>query len=282
MLNFCSSFLAKFYSSSSVKLIIKLFLPKFIKNKIKKIFFKYYFLPTNLKSLPKNSYPEKFDYNYQKDLIKKFEVKEKQSSFMSCPHLISLLSTKFSFDQEFSFLDVGGERIDFYLHLKKKFKNIKYYVFNQKNLLDVFFNIKSDFSLEGLNVISNISEIYNNQYDFVNFGASIQYIDNYEEFLNKITSNENKYIFFSAVTNYLSDNENYKKKMVVKQVNVFPQINYLYFLNKDYLYNVLFKQNYILLFEKKNTTDVINYDNFKNLLKAIEFTDIMFEKKFQK
>ena len=270
----------KLYSYSLIKLIIKLFLPKFIKKKLKKFFFKYYFIPTNLKSLPKNNYPEKFNYNYQKELIKKFEVEEKQSSFMTCPHLITLLSTKFSFDQKFSFLDIGGEKIDFYLHLKKKFKNIKYYVFNQKNLLDIFFNIKSDFSLKDLNIISNISEVYNGQYDFVNFGSSIQYFNNYEDFLNKITSNKNKYIFFSGLPNYLSSNVNFKKNIVVKQVNVFPQINHLYILNKDYLYNILFQQDYILLFEKKNTTDVINFNNFNNLLKVMEYTDVMFEKKF--
>ena len=34
----------------------------------------------------------------------------------------------------FSFLDMGGEYIDFFLELKKNFKNVKYYIFNLENI----------------------------------------------------------------------------------------------------------------------------------------------------
>jgi len=255
-----------------------LFLPKFIRRKIKKKFFNYYFLPTALKILPQTNYPQQFYYNHQKDLIKKFKLENRQSSFMTCPHLIALLSMKFKSNQEFSFLDIGGEKIDFYLDLKKNFKNIKYYVFNQKNLLDIFLKLKSDFNLEDLNVISEISEIYNNQYDFVNFGSCIQYFNDYEELLNKITNRENKYIFFSGMPNYTSNNKVFKKDMVIKQINVLPQINHLYFINKEYFFNIFFKKKYILLFEQKNMTDNVDFSNFKNLLKTTQYTDVLFEK----
>ena len=255
-----------------------LFLPKFIRRKIKKKFFNYYFLPTALKILPQTNYPQQFYYNHQKDLITKFKLENRQSSFMTCPHLIALLSMKFKNNQEFSFLDIGGEKIDFYLDLKKNFKNIKYYVFNQKNLLDIFLKLKSDFNLEDLNVISEISEIYNNQYDFVNFGSCIQYFNDYEDLLNKITNKENQYIFFSGMPNYTSDNKVFKKDMVIKQINVLPQINHLYFINKEYFYNIFFKKKYILLFEQKNMTDNVDFSNFKNLLKTTQYTDVLFEK----
>ena len=261
-----------------VQKFINLFFPRFIRKKIKKKFFNYYFLPTALKVLPLTNYPQKFYYNHQKKLIEKFKLENKQNSFMTCPHLIALLLMKFKRNQEFSFLDVGGEKIDFYLDLKKNFKNIKYYVFNQKNILDIYINLKSDFYFENLNVISDISEIYSNQYDFVNFGSCIQYFDDYEGLLNKITDRENKYIFFSGMPNYTSDNNIFKKDMVVKQVNVLPQINYLYFINKEYFYNIFFKKKYILLFEKKNLTDNVDFSNFKNFLKTTQYTDVMFLK----
>jgi len=254
-----------------------LFLPKVLKKKIKKNFFKYYFLPTILKDLPENNYPEKFNYNDQKELISKFKLQNKQSSFMTCPHLIFLLSTRFKNNQEFSFLDIGGDSIDFYLELKKNFKNVKYYVFNQKNLLDVFMKLKVDFDLENLNIISKISEIKNNKYDFINFGSCIQYFSNYEDFLNNIINLKSRYLFFSGLPNYTSNNNAFKKDMIVKQVNVFPQINYLYFINKSHFYNIFLKKRYILSFEDKNMTDKINFDNFNNFFEKTDYTDVMFE-----
>ena len=48
-------------------------IPKIIRRLFPKIsFFKYYFLPTNLKVLPELNYPEKGDIEYQKTLIEKF------------------------------------------------------------------------------------------------------------------------------------------------------------------------------------------------------------------
>ena len=256
---------------------INLFSPKFLKKRIKKKFFKYNFLPTTLKDLPKNNYPEKFNYNDQKELISKFKLQNKQSSFMTCPHLISLLSARFKNNQEFSFLDIGGDSIDFFLELKKNFKNVKYYVFNQKNLLDVFMRLKMDFDLENLNIISEISKINNNKYDFINFGSCIQYFSNYEDFLNNIINLKSRYLFFSGLPNYTSDKDILKKNMIVKQVNVFPQINYLYLINKDHFYNIFLKKRYNLCFENKNTTDKINFDNFNNFVEKINYIDVMFE-----
>ena len=70
----------------------------------------------------------------------------------------------FKQDEEFSFLDFGGEKIDFYLELKKKFKNVKYYVFNQKEILKTFDDLKNEYSFKDLNIIFEISEIYKNKY----------------------------------------------------------------------------------------------------------------------
>ena len=261
-----------------VQKFINFFFPRIIRRKINKKFFNLYFLPSTLKKLPQTNYQHKFDYNYQKELIISFKLENKQTSFMTCPHLIELLLMKFKRDQEFSFLDIGGEKIDFYLDLKKNFKNVKYYIFNQKNLLDVFVNLKSDFNIKNLNIVSEISEIYNNKYDFINFGSCIQYLNDYEEILDKVTNNESRYLFFSGMPNYTSDKEVYKKDMIVRQVNVLPQTDHLYFINKDYFYNIFFKKKYTLLFEQKNLTDNVNFKNFKDIVKTAQYTDVMFKK----
>ena len=44
---------------------------------------------------------------------------------MTCPYLIHSLLMIFEKNKTFNFLDVGGENIDFFLELKKEFKNVK-------------------------------------------------------------------------------------------------------------------------------------------------------------
>tara|TARA_Y100000590_G_scaffold32810_1_gene36035 strand:- start:1404 stop:2249 length:846 start_codon:yes stop_codon:yes gene_type:complete len=259
---------------------LKILVPKFLRKKIKKKLFKYIFLPTSLNTLPELNYPIQNNYHQQKELIKIFELNNKQNSFMTCPHLIQLLLMSFKQDEEFSFLDFGGEKIDFYLELKKKFKNVKYYVFNQKEILKTFDDLKNEYSFKDLNIIFEISEIYKNKYEFINFGGSIQYINNYNEILDNITNVSKKYIFFSATTFYNSKDKNFNKNIVVKQINLLPTMFYMYFFNREYFLQYFLKKNYCLFFEKKNLTHNINYDNFNNLIKSSQYTDIMFLRKY--
>ena len=149
---------------------IRRILPKIIRRQIDRKFFKYYFLKTNFKNLPNLNYPEKGNLEYQKNLIEKFNFLEKQTSFMSCPYLIDLLSTKFRADKIF------------------------------------------------------------------------------------------------------------KKNIVVKQLNVLPQINYLFFFNRNSFFKIFLEKEYNLIFEKKNLTDEVNYDNFNYLLKDIQYSDFLFQK----
>ena len=123
------------------KFIKKIF-PKFLKRKINKKFFKYYFLQTTMIKLPNSNYQEEINLEYQKNLIKKFS-ETKKNSFMTCPHLIQLLLMKFNSNDNYSFLDIGGEKIDFYLELKKNFGNVKYYIFNLKPVVKV---LEDDYS----------------------------------------------------------------------------------------------------------------------------------------
>ena len=259
---------------------VRRILPKIIRRQIDKSFFKYYFLKTNFKNLPHLNYPEKGNLEYQKELIKKFNFSKKQSSFMTYPNLIKLLSSKFEFDKILNILDIGGEKIDFYLSLKENFKNVRYFLHNQKSITNSFHMIKSEFDYKNFYIVDELNEILTENFDFVNFGSCIQYFDNYEEVLKKITKNS-KYIFFSGTHLYDSSNEIFKKNIVVKQVNVLPQINYLFFFNRKNFFKIFFDNEYDLVFEKQNLTDKVNYDNFNNFLQNIQYSDFLFSKKIK-
>lgn len=272
--------LDKLYSiRERIPKIIKKIIPRFIRQKINKKFFKYYFLPSNLKNLPQLNYPISGDYEYQKNLIKSFDEKKKQTSFMTCPHLLELLLMKFNNNENFNFLDVGGEKIDFYLDLKKNFKNAKYFLFNQKSITEPFHKIQKEFNFNDFFVIDDLQKIFEKKYDFVNFGSCIHYINNYEELLQRI-SDISKCIFFSGTHLYDSENEVYKKNMVVKQVNVLPKVNYNFFYNRKTFFEIFEKKDFELIFESINLTDKVNYENFDSIVKNVQYSDFLFSKKF--
>lgn len=256
---------------------IKYLIPKFIKRKINKKFFSYYFLLTDYQKLPLSNYVNVNNHEKQKDLIEKFTINQKQNSFMTCPYLHQLILMKYNPNDNFSFLDIGGEYIDFFLELKKNFKNVKYYIFNLEKITNDFSKLKFDYKYQNLNVITQIDEVFNKKFDFVNFGSCIQYFDNYEAILKNITENSDQ-IFFSGTTLFETDQENYKKHIIVKQVNILPEINYCYFFNKQFFYNFFYEKNFNLIFENKNTTDNVNFKNFIGLFKNIEYKDFFFKK----
>jgi len=256
---------------------LKFLIPKFIKRKINKKFFPYYFLITNYQKLPYLNYINNNNLDKQKILIEKFDINQQQNSFMTCPYLHQLLLMNYNANEDFSFLDMGGEYIDFFLQLKKNFKNVKYYVYNLEKINNDFIKLKLDFKYQNLNIISKVDEIFNNKFDFVNFGSCIQYFDNYEVILKNITENSNQ-IFFSGTTLFETDKKNYQKHVIARQVNIFPEINYCYFFNKQFFYNFFYKKNFNLVFESKNITDNVNFKNFDSLFKKIEYKDFFFKK----
>jgi len=256
---------------------LKFLIPKFIKRKINKKFFPYYFLITNYQKLPYLNYINNNNLDKQKILIEKFDINQQQNSFMTCPYLHQLLLMNYNANEDFSFLDMGGEYIDFFLQLKKNFKNVKYYVYNLEKINNDFIKLKLDFKYQNLNIIFKVDEIFNNKFDFVNFGSCIQYFDNYEVILKNITENSNQ-IFFSGTTLFETDKKNYQKHVIARQVNIFPEINYCYFFNKEFFYNFFYKKNFNLVFESKNITDSVNFKNFGSLFKNIEYKDFFFKK----
>ena len=258
------------------KFLIKL-IPKFFKDIINKKFFKFYFIPTNNSELLNGNYINNNNYDYQKKLIDNYKKNLQQNSFMTYPGLLELLLMKFKKNEELIFLDIGADNIDFFLELSSKFKNIKYFFYNLKSVNSIFDKLKHENNYKNLFIVDKIEDVFDKKFDFVNFGSSIQYFNNYETILEKI-SNLGKYIFFSGTTLFETKNAKYKKHIIVKQVNVFPNINYLYFFNKQYFFSLFLKNNYTLLFEKKNFTDKVNYDNFNNIFENIDYMDFLFSK----
>lgn len=253
-------------------------LPKLIRRKINQKFFCYYFLPTKLKSLPILNYPDKESYEYQKNLIHKFDLEKKQTSFMTYPNLIDLLKKNFDINYDIKFLDIGGERIDFYLDLNKNFKNIEYYIFNIKSMIEPFREIKSKFNYKNFHIIEKVEDIFKLNFNFINFGSCIQYFDKYEKLLNEITDNSD-YIFFSGTHLYDTMEKKFEKHIIVKQVNLLPNENFLYLFNRKNFFQLFYKKNFKLVFEEENLTDKINYDNFKKDLINITYSDFLFKKK---
>ena len=264
--------------SEKLPKIIKNIIQKFIIKKINRKIFKIYFLPTKKSELPSLNYIHKENLEYQIKLIQKFSKTGKQGSSMTCPHLIQLMLLNFDMKEKISFLDFGGEKIDFFLNLQKNFLNLEYFFFNQKPINELFKKIKLQFNYDKLHIIENFSEIYKQKFDFLNFGSTIQYVDNYEEILSKLSIN-NRFIFFSGTHLYDADGEKFDKNIIVKQVNILPQINHLYFFNRKKFYEILTKKNFELVFEEKNLTDRIRYNNFNSYLKNIEYSDFLFKKK---
>ena len=251
--------------------------PKFLRKRIKKKF-QLYYVPTPLQNLPNLNYPISHSYEEQKKFLQNFKLNNKQQSFMTCPYLVQLLLSSFKKDDEFSFLDIGGENIDFYLELKKEFEHVKYYVFNQSEILNNLNKLKIEYSLKDFNIIYDISDLYKNNYEFINFGSSIHYFDNYIKTLKNISKISKKYIFFSGTHLYKSESKSLHKHIVVKQVNVLPKTYFCYFINRNFFLEFFLDKGFLVSFNKENLTDNVNYKNFNHLIDDIMYTDILLSK----
>ena len=113
---------------------------------IRKIFkkFKIYFVEISLNKLPEISFPKKSNLEYQEQLIDKFNNNLSYRDNTSCPYIMSIINLIFhNKDQVINFLDFGGERIDTYLSLRKKYHNLNYFIFNQKEVNFQFSELKN-------------------------------------------------------------------------------------------------------------------------------------------
>lgn len=237
----------------------------------------FYFIPTKKSKLPKNNYPIQNSIQLQRKIIENY-YKNNQLSFNTFPHLKFILKKKFKPEAQFNFLDFGGENLDLYLDITKKFKNINYFLMNLPKVNQIMSQIKNENNYNNLIIIDSIDEIKNYNYDFVFFGSCIQYINNYDNIIKKILPSAKKHILFSA-TQFFNGN-NLIKDIVVKQLNYMPKLYYLYFINLDFFIELLKEDNFKIEFNQKNETSNFNMDTFKFLnIKNIKNSDILFTKK---
>ena len=232
-------------------------------------FFKIYFVPTNKKILPKNNHPLKnldiFFNNQYKNFIKD------NSNFNK--DLYRGLIKNFSKNQRIKILDFGGENIDLYLFLKKKFSKIHIYVINQPKLnyhLQRFINKKK---INGVTVLSNTDKLKNSKLDFVYFGSSLQYIKNYDKILKIILKKKIKYLYISATSYFKS--KDFNDKIILKQVNLLPTELYCYCFNYHYIFSLFKCYGYTKISEKQNSYKKINFANFSF---KINYLNILFKR----
>ena len=243
---------------------------KLLKNK------NFYFIPTKKDKLPKNNYPIQNSIEIQKKLIENYN-KNNQLSFNTFPDLKLILQKKFKPETSFNFLDFGGENLDFYLDISKKFKNINYFLINLPEINQIIIKIKNENNYKNLIIINALDEIKNYDYDFIFFGSSISYVNNYNNLIKKILPNAKKHILFSA-TFFFNGNDSIKN-IVVKQLNYLPKLYYIYFINLDYFVKLFEEYNFKIKFNEKNDTSNFNMKTFEYLkIKNIKNSNILFSK----
>ena len=267
----------------NINLIISIFnlpfsnyLPGFIRKKLLKNN-KITFIPTHLKSLPKKNYPVLFSQREHEKIYQNY-IKTNKISFNTFEEIKIILNKKYKKEEHFNFLDFGGEKIDFYLNIVKEFKNINYFIINLPQINKDLQFLKEKYNLQNIFILKNLDELKSKNFDFVYFGSTIQYIDNYTEVLNNLLPLIKKHIFFSA-THFFEKNDKIKN-IVVKQLNYLPVEYHLYFINLDNFLVDLAKFDFEVQFNQINKTYKYNTKVFKNFnLNNLKYTDIFFEKK---
>jgi len=235
-----------------------------------------YFIKSELNEFPEVNYPFNFSLKDLENNLINFKKNPFKFPFNEFPQLALLLKFLFKENKNFSLFDFGAQYIDNYLFLQNINPNIDYYYHDQEKnnlLIKEFINKKN---LKNITVIEKIDNINQKTFDFVYFGSVIQYLKNYEEILEKILIMKPKYVFFSGTNFYFNYSE---EKLISKQLNVFPQINYCYFFKFSYFKNLLYSRGYSLDYVAENLHG--NLINYKHMNKKIndhcKYFDVLFK-----
>ena len=129
--------------------------------------------------------------------------------------------------------------------------------------------------------MKNISVVNIDSLELINiayFGSSLQYIKDYKRELKNFFKKTN-YILI-AQSPFFSSKKN-DEKIIIKQLNMHPYINYLYMFNYEKFLNFMKENNYDLI--EKNVNNVTKFLNFKNFSKDfysdINMYDLLFKLK---
>jgi hypothetical protein len=239
-------------------------------------FSKIFFVETNYNKLPLINHP--LDLNYGVELKKyKRTLSSDDAPFISYSHLHDLLKMTDTYKKKrINFLDFGAGSLELFAYLSKKFKKIKYFYNDQEKYNYLVNNIRKNEKLKRLKILNDFKN-NKEKFDYVYFGGSLQYILDYKNSLDKIFK-KSKFILISQSPFYF--NKDNKKEIVLKQLNLSHNINYLYVIN-FYEFIKFMKRNKFFLVSK-NYNRVIKFLNFKNLRKKyknIDMYDLLFEKK---
>ena len=248
-------------------------LPKFIARKFFKIF-KIFFVETKLKYLPDHNHPTEIDKN-QLDIINNIK-NNFYRPFSTCSYLLELLTFYQSLsDKKIKFLDFGANNLDNYIYLNRYLKNWEYIYHDLESYNKYIYSFIKERKLENISVLNNFNSL-EEELDFVFFGSSIHYINNYREIIEKICKAKSKYLIFSHTPFYKRDNND--KDIVMKQVNIHPIINYAYLIEYENFVKFMRKNNYEIISQNKN--NFIKFLNFKNFrgYRFISFLDLFFKR----
>ena len=250
-----------------LNLEIKNFFWLILIRKISRIF-KIYFVLSDKNYLPKNNHPLHnlnllFENQYNNFLENKFNFNK---------DLFHNLKKHFSKHKKIKILDCGGENLDLYLFLKSKFPKISIIVINQKKLNNILKNFLKKKKIKNIQVFSDIKKINHIKLDLVYFGSSLQYIKNYEEVLKLLLKKKIKYFCISATSFFYSK---FNKKIILKQVNLFPYFLYCYSFNYIHISSLFNKYGYKIMNKKLNPYKKINFRNFSI---KIEYLNIKYKK----
>ena len=230
---------------------------------------KIYFILSNKKYLPYNNHPLDDSDNFLEEQYNKFN----NNKFNFNKDLFKNLKKIFRYNSNLKVLDIGGENLDLYLFLKKKFPKIKIYVVNQSKLIKSFKKLINKKNIKGINVFSNVKDINNINFDFVYFGSSLQYIKFYDKILVYLLKKKINYFCISATSYFYSGSSN--KKIILKQLNLLPQKLYCYCFNFNHIESFFKKFNYKKIFKKQNPYKKINFQNFKM---KIEYLNVLYKR----
>ena len=238
----------------------------------KRIFFE----ETNLNTLPENNFDQPKNFpGLIEDEIAKLKYNRTNTIPYTYNYLVPLI--KKLNKKEIDFLDVGAGTLKNYFLLTNNFQDLNYFYYDVPEKKRIIENNVRKENFKKI-FVCNHDDIKNNKFDIVFLGSCIQYISNYESFINILLERKPSFILFTAMPSFNSNYDN-RNFFVIKQLNLYPSINYLYQFNINEFKKLFLKRNYKEVFIKENTSDSsINFKNFKNKNIHSKYIDIMFKK----